>query len=63
MIDPETVSIRNAPIDDEPVTEEGERAVAASKEWFKNNRGIPMEQVVAELGLTMAQVRGHQGPE
>jgi len=37
--------------------------VSASKEWFKNNRGIPMEQVAAELGLTMEQVRGHWGPE
>lgn len=62
MTDPEIVSIRNAPIDDEPVTEEEERAVAASKEWFKNNRGVPFEEVAAELGLTMEQVRGHQGP-
>ncbi len=62
MTDPETASIRNAPTDDEPVTEEEERAVAASKEWFKSNRGIPMEEVAAELGLTMEQVRGHQGP-
>jgi hypothetical protein len=62
MTDPEAASIRNAPIDDEPVTEEEERAVAASKEWFKNNRGIPMEEVAAELGLTMEQIRGHQGP-
>jgi len=38
MTDPEIVSIRDAPIDDEPVTEEEERAVAASKEWFNNNR-------------------------
>jgi hypothetical protein len=60
MTDPETASIRNAPIDDEPVTEEEERAVAASKEWFKNNPGIPFEDVVAELGLTMEQVRGHK---
>ena len=34
MIDPQAVSIRNAPIDDEPVTEAEERAIAASKEWF-----------------------------
>ena len=62
MTDPESASIRNAPIDDEPVTEEEERAVAASKEWFKNNRGISIEEVAAELGLTMEQVRGHQKP-
>ena len=62
MIDPESASIRNAPIDDEPATDEEERAVAVSKEWFKNNRGIPMEEVAAELGLTMEQVRGDPGP-
>lgn len=60
MTDPANVSIRNAPIDDEPVTEEEERAVAASKEWFKTNPGIPFEDVVAELGFTMDQIRGHK---
>ena len=58
MTDPATVSIANAPIDDEPVSEEEERAVAASKEWFKHNPGIPFEEVVADLGFTMEQVRG-----
>jgi hypothetical protein len=58
MTDPAIVSIANAPIDDEPVSEEEERAVAASKEWFKHNRGIPFEEVVTELGFTMEQVRG-----
>jgi predicted transcriptional regulator len=58
----ETAPIRSAPIDDEPVTEEEERAVAASKEWFQNNRGIPIEEVATELGLTMVQIRGHKGP-
>ena len=58
MTDPATVSIANAPIDDEPVSEEEERAVAASKEWFKHNAGIPFEDVAAELGFTMEQVRG-----
>jgi hypothetical protein len=36
MTGPEIVSIRDAPIDDEPVTEDEERAVACSKEWFRN---------------------------
>ena len=58
MVDPADVSIGDAPVDDEPVTEEEERAVAASKEWFKTNPGIPFEDVVAELGFTMEQVRG-----
>jgi hypothetical protein len=58
MTDPATVSIASAPIDDEPISEEEERAVAASKEWFKHNPGIPFEEVVAELGFTMEQVCG-----
>jgi hypothetical protein len=58
MTDPETASIRNAPVDDEPVTQEEERSVAASKEWFRSNPGIPLEEGAAELGLTMEQVRG-----
>ena len=62
MTDRETASIHDAPIDDEPVTEEEERAVAASKEWFKNNQGIPFEEVVTELGFTMEQVRGDKRP-
>ncbi len=62
MTDPEVVAIRNGPIDDEPVTEEEERAVAASKEWLKINRGIPMEDVAAELGFTMEQILGDHGP-
>jgi len=44
------------------VTEVKERAVADSKEWFKNNRGIPIEEAAADLGLTMEQIRSHKGP-
>jgi len=62
MTDPATGSIHNAPIDDEPVTEEEDRAVAASKKWFQDNRGIPFEEVVADLGFTMEQVRGPKEP-
>jgi hypothetical protein len=58
MTDPAT-ALSDAPIDDEPVSEEEERAVASSKEWFRNNQGIPFEDVVADLGFTMDQIRGH----
>ncbi len=58
MTHPTAASIGNAPIDDEPITEEEERAVAASKEWFQRNPGIPFEEVVSELGFTMEEVRG-----
>jgi len=49
--------------DDEELTAEDRRAVAASREYFRQNPegGIPFEQVVAECGLTMDQVRHHQG--
>jgi hypothetical protein len=61
MTDPAMVAIGDAPIDDEPVTEDEERAVAASKDWFRNNSGIPLEDLAAELGFSMEQVRGDKG--
>ena len=45
--------------DGEPIGEAEEAAVARSKEWFKHNEGIPFEQVVADLGFTMEQIRGN----
>ena len=45
--------LRNAPLDDEPETEEERLAVAEAEEWLKQNggKGIPHEQVMRELGL------------
>ena len=54
-------TIVTPPLEDEEISEEEERAVARSNEWFKHNQGIPIEQVVAELGFTMEQVREHKG--
>jgi len=54
--------LRNAPLDDEPVSEEEERAIAEAREWFKHNQGIPFEQVVAELGFTMEEIKNYRGP-
>lgn len=49
--------------DSEELTAEDRRAVAASRDYFRHNPegGIPFEQVVAECGLTMDQVRHCQG--
>jgi hypothetical protein len=48
--------------DDDELTEEDRRAVAASREYFqKGGTGIPFEQVVADLGFTLDQVRRHKG--
>jgi hypothetical protein len=51
------------PGDDEELTAEDRRAVAASREYFRQNPegGIPFEQVVAECGFTVDQIRRHQG--
>jgi hypothetical protein len=61
LTDPVT-PLSEAPIDDEPESEEEARAVAASKEWFRNHQGIPLEEVAADLGFTMEQIRGHKEP-
>jgi len=62
-VSPEVAAaLRDAPDDDEPISEEEERAVAESREWFKHNPGIPFEQVVAELGFTMEEVKNYREP-
>ena len=52
MLDPVSVALANAPYDDEPVTAEEEKSLAEAREWLKHNKGIPHEQVLAELGIT-----------
>lgn len=48
--------------EDDELTDEDRRAVAASREYFKKGgAGVPFERVVAELGFTLDQVRGHKG--
>ncbi len=49
--------------EDEEVSAEEEAAVARSKEWFKHNEGIPIEQVVVDLGFTMDQIRSNAGKD
>ena len=45
--------------DDEDVTEEDRRAIAASREYFRQNPegGVSLEQLVADCGFTMDQIR------
>ncbi len=52
MTDPVARAIANAPIEDEPISEEEIRTVEASREWLKTHKGIPNEEVLAEFGLT-----------
>jgi len=63
LLDPVSRAIANAPIDDEPVTKEEEKALAESREWLKHNKGIPHEQVLAELGVTQEEIDHFQEPK
>ncbi len=54
-------SLLEVMIDDEEeeLTDEDRRALRASDEFFRNGgQGVPFEQVVADLGFTMDQIRG-----
>jgi hypothetical protein len=51
MLDPVSRSLVNAPLEDEPISEEETLAVAASKAWLKDNEPIPHEDVLTEFGL------------
>ena len=65
MLDPVARAIATAPIDDEPVTEEERQAVARSEAWFEERagKGIPMEEVLADFGLTKDDFAEKHGPE
>jgi hypothetical protein len=54
MLDPVSRAITNAPIDNEPETEQERQAVAESKAWFEKNRGkgISHEEVLSEFGFS-----------
>ncbi len=54
MLDPVSRALATAPEEDEEISEEEAQAVARSREWLKHNQGIPMEEVLADFGLTMA---------
>jgi hypothetical protein len=56
MLDPVSLAIANAPLDSEPLTVEEKRALAEAREWSKHNKGIPHEQVLAELGITQEEI-------
>ncbi len=62
MLDPVSRAIANAPIDDEPLTAEEEKALAEAREWLKHNEPIPHEQVLAELGITQEEIDRHKEP-
>jgi hypothetical protein len=52
MLHPLSRKLARAPVEDEEISAEEERAVAEAKEWLKHNQPIAHEQVLADLGLT-----------
>ena len=54
MLDPLSMKLALAPIDDEPFTESDRQAIAEADACSSRNALIPMETVLADFGLTMA---------
>jgi hypothetical protein len=50
-LDPLVLSLINAPVDDEPTTEEDLRAIAQADEDFRQGRCISHEDLMRELGI------------
>ena len=53
IVDPVATALRNAPLDDEPETDQEKAAVADAKTWLQNNggKGIPHAEAMRRLGL------------
>lgn len=60
MLDPVSRSIANAPIEDERLTGEEEKALDEAREWLKRNQGVPHEQVLAELGISQKEIDSYK---
>ena len=63
MLDPVSRAIANAPVDDEPETEQERQAVAEATEWLQHNQPIPFEEVLSDFGLTVEDVKNHKEAE
>ncbi len=53
IVDPVAAALRNAPVDDEPETNDEKAAVAEAKIWLQKNggKGIPHAEAMRRLGL------------
>ena len=53
IVDPVAAALRNAPIDDEPETDDEKAAVTEARTWLQNNggKGIPHAEAMRRLGL------------
>jgi hypothetical protein len=57
MLSPLDRKLALAPLDDEPVTPEDIAAIHAGVASLEAGRGVPMEDVLADFGLTMDDFR------
>lgn len=62
MVDLFSAALANAPVDDEELTEEDAESIRRSRAWFQQNEGTPFEDVVAELGFSMDDIRNYKEP-
>ena len=53
IVDPVATALGNAPMDDEPETEDEKQAVAEARVWLQRNggKGIPHEEAMRRVGL------------
>ena len=53
IVDPVAAALSNAPIDDEPQTEEEKRSVDEATEWLakRGGKGIPHDEAMRRLAL------------
>ncbi len=61
MLSPLDRKLAQAPIDDEPLTPDEAAAIQAGVVSLERNGGVPMEEVLADLGLTMDDLRKMSG--
>jgi len=61
MVDPVSRAIAQAPVDDEKLSPEGEKALREAREWSKHNAGISHEEVLADLGITAEEIDQFKG--
>jgi hypothetical protein len=53
IVDPVSAALHNAPIDDEPETDDEKHAAAEARDWLarRGGKGIPHDEAMRRLGL------------
>jgi hypothetical protein len=53
IVDPVGAALRNAPLDDEPESDDEKQAVAEARDWLSSHggKGIPHEEAMRKFGL------------